>query len=60
MNLSTKQSIFACNAARLILKMNEPPYMATLGEAFRTSEQAAWNAARGIGIKDSQHCRGWP
>ncbi len=57
MNLSTRQSIFAGNAARLILKMSEAPYTCTLGEAYRTPEQAALNAAKGIGIKNSLHCK---
>ncbi len=57
MNLSTKQAIFAVNAAKLILKMSEPPYSCTFGEAYRTSEQAALNAKKGIGIKNSLHCR---
>jgi hypothetical protein len=57
MKLSSLQSTFAVNVALLILEMSKPPFTCTLGEAFRTSEQAAWDAARGIGIKDSQHCK---
>ena len=57
MNLSEKQQIFAVNSAKLILYINEQGYSCTFGEAFRTPEQAEWNAARGIGIKDSQHCK---
>ena len=57
MRLSEKQAIFAVNVAHLILYINGTGFTCTFGEAFRTSEQAEWNAARGIGIKDSQHCR---
>jgi len=57
MRLSEIQAIFAGNVARLILKMNEAPYTCTLGEAYRTTEQAQWNAARGIGIANSLHCQ---
>ena len=57
MTLSERQQIFAMNVAHLILEINKRGFSCTFGEAFRTSEQAAWNAARGIGIKDSQHCK---
>jgi len=55
--MSKAQSEFARNAARLILKMSEPPYSCTLGEAWRTPEQASWNASKGTGIKNSLHCK---
>jgi len=29
---------------------------ATVGEAFRTQEQAQWNAEHGLGIRHSLHC----
>ena len=57
MNLSTKQGIFAVNVALLIIEINKRSFTCTFGEAFRTTEQAEWNAARGIGIKDSLHCK---
>ena len=56
LKLSTLQQIFAVNLAKLVLYINEQGYGCTLGEAFRTTEQAEWNAERGIGIRDSQHC----
>ena len=49
--------IFCSNVARLIVFINMNGHSCTFGEAFRTTEQAEWNAARGIGIKDSQHCK---
>ena len=56
MRLSEKQAIFAVNVAKLILHINDSGYTCTFGEAFRTTEQAEWNAKRGIGIRDSLHC----
>lgn len=32
-----------------------PGYTVTFGEAYRTPEQAAWNAAKGSGISQSLH-----
>lgn len=55
MKLSEKQQLFAELAARLILKANEMGYRVTLGEAYRTPEQAAWNAKMGKGIANSLH-----
>jgi len=57
MTLSALQSIFAVNVALLIQEINKQGFTCTLGEAYRTAEQARWNAERGIGIADSQHCR---
>ena len=57
MSLSERQQVFARNAARLILYMAESNYSCTLGETYRTPEQAALNAKKGIGIKDSLHCK---
>ena len=55
--LSERQQVFARNVARLILYIAESNYACTLGEAYRTPEQAALNAAKGIGIKNSLHCK---
>jgi len=41
----------------LLSKAKEMGYSVTFGEAYRTPEQAAWNAARGIGIGNSLHTR---
>jgi hypothetical protein len=57
MRLSELQQIFAVNTAKLILYINGQGHSCTYGEAFRTTEQAEWNASRGIGIKDSLHCK---
>lgn len=54
-SLRQKQSRFARMAAQLILQANDMGYEVTLGEAWRTPEQAAINAAKGIGIKRSLH-----
>lgn len=43
-------------AARLILWLESNGYSCTLGEAWRTKEQAAAYAAAGSGIKASLHC----
>jgi len=57
MTLSKRQQAFARNAARLILYMAESNYACTFGEAYRTPEQAALNAKKGIGIVNSLHCK---
>ena len=42
---------------RLLDKINELGYTCTVGEAYRTPEQAALNAKKGTGIADSLHCK---
>jgi hypothetical protein len=50
------QMAFAAAVARLIVKVPELGYDGvTLGEAWRTPQQAAWNAAHGAGIEHSLH-----
>lgn len=49
------QEEFAQSAARLIQKAAELGYGVTFGEAYRTPEQAALNAAKGSGIANSLH-----
>jgi hypothetical protein len=49
------QHLFAQHAALLIQKADELGYQATLGEAWRSPEQAEWNAEHGKGIVDSLH-----
>ncbi len=57
MSLSERQQRFAVMVAKLVMHVQSlPGYAVTLGEAYRTPEQAALNAAKGIGIKDSLHC----
>jgi D-alanyl-D-alanine carboxypeptidase len=41
--------------AELIQWANAQGYALTFGEAYRTPEQAAWDAAHGTGIKNSLH-----
>lgn len=53
--LREKQSRFAQMVAALILKAKELGYEVTLGEAYRTPEQAALNARKGSGISNSLH-----
>lgn len=49
------QQTFAQDVAFLIAKAYQLGYKITLGEAWRTPEQAAWNAAHGKGIAHSLH-----
>lgn len=55
MTLREKQSLFVRLIARLIDKATELGFALTFGEAYRTPEQAALNASKGIGIKNSLH-----
>jgi hypothetical protein len=55
MTLLEAETIFTRNIARLIEHIFSCGYKCTLGEAFRTKEQAEINANKGIGIKDSLH-----
>lgn len=56
MKLSERQRIFARNVARLIEFIYDRGYECTLGEAWRTKEQAEWYASRGLGVNNSLHC----
>jgi hypothetical protein len=51
------QKIFTLNVARLIMFIFEKGYSCTFGETYRTPEQAELNAKKGIGIKNSLHCK---
>jgi hypothetical protein len=53
--MSALQEQFAQSAAKLIQKAAELGYGVTLGEAWRTPEQAQWNADHGVGIAHSLH-----
>lgn len=55
MTLGQKQQIFTANVGRLILWAVSNGYRLTLGEAYRTPEQAALNAKAGRGIAGSVH-----
>ncbi len=56
MTLREKQSAFAGLVARLILQAEAMGYEVTLGEAWRSPEEAARLAAAGKGSKNSLHC----
>ena len=49
------QTHFAKMVAQLIFKATDMGYQVTFGEAYRTPEQAAANAKKGIGIAHSLH-----
>jgi hypothetical protein len=53
--MSKLQEEFAQSAAKLIQKAQEMGFTVTLGEAWRTPEQAQWNADHGKGISHSLH-----
>jgi hypothetical protein len=53
--LREQQSLFAQLAASLITYAYSAGYEITLGEAWRTPEQAQWNADNGSGIVHSLH-----
>ena len=55
MTLREKQEIFTKNLAKLIEYIFDSGYTCTLGEAWRTQEQADIYAAKGIGSKNSLH-----
>ena len=57
MKLSVYQFTFAINESKLIQYMYSLGYTCTKGEAWRTPEMAEIYAKKGIGIKDSQHCK---
>lgn len=53
--MSALQQEFAQAAAKLIPKAAELGYTVTMGEAWRTPQQAQWNADHGTGIAHSLH-----
>lgn len=53
--MSLLQEEFAQSAAKLIQKAVEMGYTVTMGEAWRTPQQCAWDAAHGSGISHSLH-----
>jgi hypothetical protein len=55
--LSEQQFQFAKNVARLLNFIFEKKYYCTLGEAYRTKEQAEIYAKEGKGIINSLHCK---
>jgi hypothetical protein len=57
MSLSIEQQLFSHDVIKLLQEIEAQGYSFTFGDAFRSPEQAELNAAKGIGIKDSQHCK---
>ena len=55
MRLGEKQELFSQNLAHLILYAYSLGYKIRMGEVLRTKEQAAANAASGVGISNSLH-----
>jgi hypothetical protein len=55
--LRERQEIFAQNVGKLLGWIFANGYTCTLGETYRTPEQAQWYADKGIGIKNSLHCK---
>ena len=53
--MSALQEEFARALPKLIEKALELGYTVTLGEAWRTPQQAQWNADHGLGIAHSLH-----
>jgi hypothetical protein len=53
--MSKLQETFALQAASLINKAFQLGYTVTLGEAWRTPQQAQWDADHGSGISHSLH-----
>lgn len=57
LKLGEKQRIFTFNLSHLIQFVYKAGYQLTLGEAYRTPEQAALNAKSGAGISNSLHTK---
>lgn len=57
MALWEKQALFTKNVASLIKFIDDHDHYATLGEAFRTQEQAKIYERTGKGILNSLHCK---
>ena len=55
MSLRSQQYMFAHLVSGFLAWCFANGYEITLGEAYRTPEQAAWNRANGKGIGDSLH-----
>lgn len=55
MKLSEKQQLFTQMIAQLIIWAADHGMRLTFGEAYRTPEQAALNARKGSGIRNSLH-----
>lgn len=54
--LVSAQLKFSEMVGKLLTHIYASGYAVSFGEAWRTPEQAALNASKGIGIKNSLHC----
>lgn len=57
MTLNEKQHIFAMNVSKLLQHVEAQGLTCSIGEIFRTREQAEIYVKQGKGILDSQHCK---
>jgi hypothetical protein len=57
MQLWKQQAVFLLNVAKLIQYATTEGFYCTGGELHRTEEQAKIYADKGVGIKNSQHCK---
>lgn len=57
MELWQKQALFCFNVSKLITYIQSQGHACTLGEAWRTLEQAVRYAQENKGIVDSLHCK---
>lgn len=57
MTLHEHQAAFCQDVAKLMQYIAAQGYSCTFGEAYRTPEQAILDYHKGIGIKDSMHCK---
>lgn len=57
MTLNDRQHVFAMNLAKLLQHVDSVGLTCSVGEVHRPPETAELYAKRGIGIKDSQHCK---
>ena len=57
MELWQKQATFADNVSALIAYIRKQGFYCTFGDAFRSQAQAELDAEKGVGIKNSLHCK---
>ena len=55
--LSEAQCLFAYYVGQLLVHIYQQGYYCTIGEVYRTAEQAEIYAKEGKGIKNSKHCK---
>lgn len=57
MTINEKQHIFAMNLAKLLQHVETSGVTCSVGEVYRTKEQAEIYVKEGKGVLDSQHCK---